>query len=131
MCAPPPAPIADDAFRDAPPFVAQTGAWTQHDKDSDDFARRSCLSSECHGSGGDGPRFVAAGTIAGGAGLEVRFRTASGVAVSAFTNTRGDFFVTDPKLTFPAKAGVRDATTKRVMAADAPHGDCNVCHRPI
>lgn len=128
---PSPAPVADDAFKDAPPFVAQVGPSTAHDKDSDDYEKRSCVSSACHGGGGNGPKFAAAGTIAGGAGLEVRFRMPSGVAVSAFTNARGEFFVVDPNLAFPAKVGIRGASTKRVMAEEAAHGDCGGCHRPI
>jgi hypothetical protein len=124
-------PASDDAFTGAPAFVAAIGPAMAHDDDSDDYAKRTCLSSECHGPDAKGPRFFAAGTVAEGGGMEVRIRTTNGAAFSAFTDPGGNFFFTEPSVAFAALTGVRNATTKRTMKASAQHGDCNGCHRPL
>lgn len=74
----------------------------------------------------------AAGTTPA-AQVEVRLRSAAGVAVSTHTDANGNFFVRAADaatLTFPANAGARNAGATRPMSATIADGACNSggCH---
>lgn len=130
-----------NAFTGANAYVAQNGPSTikgDHGGDGNP-AKKSCLDGQCHGQGGEGPRFIAGGTVfsdlAGtmpAAQIEVRIRDAAGNASLARTDTNGNFFVraSNGNVTFPAQTAARDATNTRPMVASIANGDCNSssCH---
>lgn len=130
------------AFTGAGAYVATTGPSTikgAHPNGGNP-AKVDCLSSGCHGAGGAGPRFAAGGTVftsAAGttpaAQVEVRLRDGAGKAVSAYTDTNGNFFVRAADaaaLVFPVQAGARNTASTRAMSASIANGACNsaACH---
>jgi hypothetical protein len=133
---------SSDPFAGAPAYVAQNGPNTikgDHPFAGGNPAKQSCLQSQCHGPGGEGPRFIAGGTvyedIAGtmpAAQIEVRIRDANGDARIARTDMNGNFYFSAGNSTvdFPARTGARDATNARTMAAAIANGDCSSssCH---
>lgn len=135
--APPPT-----AFTGAAAYAATNGPSTlkgEHPNGGNP-AKVDCLTSNCHGAGGSGPRFAAGGTVftsAAGttpaAQVEVRLRDAAGNAVSAYTDASGNFFVraaAAAALTFPVQTGARNTATTRAMSATIANGACNsaACH---
>jgi hypothetical protein len=131
-----------DPFTGAPSYVAQNGPNTI--KDDHPFAggnpaKQSCMQSQCHAAGGEGPTFLAGGTvyedIAGtmpAAQIEVRLRDANGDARLARTDANGNFYFTagNNTIDFPARTGARDGTATRNMISAVANGDCNssACH---
>lgn len=130
------------AFTGAGAYVATSGPNTikgAHPNGGNPV-KLDCLTSNCHGVGGAGPRFAAGGTVftsAAGATpaaqVEVRLRDGAGTAVSAYTDANGNFFVraaAAAALVFPVQAGARNAATTRPMTASIPNGACNsaACH---
>jgi hypothetical protein len=136
------APIAN-AFTGAGAYTAITGPGTTKDEhpNGGNPAKADCMTSSCHGAGGEGPRFVAGGTVykdvAGtmpAPQVEVRFLDGDGTALSVHTNDDGNFFVrangAAANLSFPMKTGARDGTVTRLMASPIAVGSCNstACH---
>jgi hypothetical protein len=135
-------PPAANAFTGAPAYVATSGGSTSKGAHGNggNPAKRDCMTSDCHGSGGPGPRFAAGGTIYTSAAattpaaqVEVRFVDADGTAVSKYTNATGNFYLraTDAaNLAFPLKVAVRDAKTTQPMVATIANGACSsaACH---
>lgn len=128
-----------NGFTGAAAYVAQNGPSTikgDHGGDGNP-AKRNCLDSSCHGAGGEGPRFLAGGTVfkdlAGtmpAAQVEVRIRDGAGGAVLARTDVNGNFFVKGSGVTFPAQTGARDGAVTKLMSSSIANGDCNSssCH---
>jgi hypothetical protein len=134
-----------NAFTGAAAFVAKLGGSTlktAHPFTGRNPAKHDCLDSNCHGPGGDGPTFVAGGSVfqdvAGtkpAAQIEVRLRDAAGKSVLTNTDANGNFYVrattaTAAGLSFPVNAGARSATATQVMTDTIPAGNCNssACH---
>lgn len=131
-----------NAFTGAAAYAAKTGPSTRNGDhpNGGNPAKLDCMTSSCHGQGGEGPRFVAGGTIYTSAAattpaaqVEVRLLDAKGNAVSAYTNADGNFFVRQnqgAKLAFPLKVGARNATVTRPMSAAIADGACSTaaCH---
>lgn len=136
---PPPPPPGTNAFTGAGAYVAQNGPSTikgDHGGDGNP-AKRDCLGAGCHGAGGEGPRFIAGGTVykdkAGtmpAAQIEVRLRDNTGAAVIARTDVNGNFFFRGAGVTLPAATGVRSGATTTLMAGAISNGACNsaACH---
>lgn len=136
---PPPPPAGTNAFTGAGAFVAQNGPNTikgDHGADGNP-AKRDCLGAGCHSAGGEGPRFIAGGTIykdkAGtmpAAQIEVRLRDNNGGSLIAHTDANGNFFFRGAGVTLPALTGVRDNATTTLMAGAISNGACNsaACH---
>lgn len=130
------------AFDGAGAYVATTGKNTQKGDhpNGGNPAKADCMTSSCHGPGGEGPRFAAGGSVfkdvAGtmpAAQVEVRFLDADGTAVSTYTDALGNFFITAgaaQNLSFPMKTGARDGTATRNMSGSIASGACNSagCH---
>jgi len=96
----------------------------------------NCLASGCHGSGGEGPRFSAAGTVfAGGAsttgvkGAVVTIVSTGGATLELTTNSVGNFY-TSAALTPPLTISVSHGGNANSMASTAPSGACGSCHKP-
>ena len=131
---PPPA----NAFTGAAAYTSKLGPATRktaHPFTNDDPRGRPCLN--CHG--GSATAFAFAGTVYANASgtpaarVEVRVRDKNGKALSAWTNADGNFFfLQEPngELVFPGHAGIRNATTTKLMAGGAQNGNCNFCHTP-
>lgn len=92
-----------------------------------------CLS--CH-TGGDAPRFTAAGTVfaggdsnAGVAGATVTITPSSGAVVTLTTNSVGNFY-TSRSLAPPLDISVSSGGNTNTMSGGAPSGACGSCHRP-
>lgn len=134
---------AANAFTGAGAYTATTGRNTNkpgEHPNAGNPAKTACLS--CHGPGGDGPRFFAGGTVykdvaatMPAAQVEVRFRDASGKALSTYTDALGNFVVTANAATtagiaFPLQVGARNGTATKPMSAQIANGDCNssTCH---
>ena len=136
---PPPPPPGTNAFTGAGAYVAQNGPSTikgDHGADGNP-AKRDCLGAGCHGASGEGPRFIAGGTVykdkAGtmpAAQIEVRLRDNNGGSLIAHTDANGNFFFRGAGVTLPAATGVRDNTTTTLMAGAISSGACNsaACH---
>lgn len=136
------AAMPTDPFAGAPSFSAQNGPSTikdDHPFPGGNPAKQSCMQSQCHAAGGQGPTFIAGGTVykdlAGtmpAAQIEVRLRDANGDARIARTDVNGNFYLTagNNLVDFPARTGARDGTTTRAMAGAVANGDCNssACH---
>lgn len=136
------APPSTDPFTGAPAYVAQNGPSTikgEHPTPNGNPAKLSCLQSQCHAAGGEGPTFIAGGSVfkdlAGtipAPQVEVRIRDANGDARIARTDANGNFFFTagGNNVDFPARTGARDGTTTRNMAGPIANGDCSsaACH---
>lgn len=130
------------AFTGAAAYVATNGPSTQKGAhpNGGNPAKVDCLTSNCHGAGGSGPRFAAGGTVFTSAAattpaaqVEVRLRDAAGNAVSAYTDANGNFFVraaAAAALVFPVQTGARNAAATRAMSATIANGACNsaACH---
>jgi len=101
---------------------------------------QACIS--CHSSsGGEGPRYVIAGTLYptghepnncngtnGNTGARVVVTGSNGTSVTLTPNSAGNFY-SSTSLAGPYKAKVVDSAGKeRVMVSAAPNGDCNTCH---
>jgi hypothetical protein len=91
-----------------------------------------CLS--CH-TGGDAPRFTAAGTVftgpastTGVAGATVVLTPQSGAPVTLTTNGVGNFYTSSP-LTPPIDVSVTTGTGPTGMSG-ASSGACGRCHQP-
>jgi cytochrome c553 len=132
-------------FEKAPAFAAAAGATTRKAKHNfagntpvTNPAGRACM--QCHGAAGPAPRFVVGGTIfkdAAGkmpaARVEVRIIDAQNKATSTYTDADGNYFIkfdAAAPVTFPIRAGVRDADSLLSMRAGAAAGNCNSCHKP-
>jgi hypothetical protein len=99
---------------------------------------QACIS--CH-SGGEGPRYVIAGTlyptghepsncdgVNGTTGARVVVTGSNGTSITLTPNSAGNFY-SSTSLAGPYKAKVVDSTGKeRVMVSTASSGDCNTCH---
>lgn len=141
----PPAPApSKGVFENAPGFVATAGATTRKamhnfpgNTPATNPAGRACM--QCHGAAGPAPRFVVAGTIfkdAAGkmpaARVEVRIMDAENKGTSTYTDADGNYFIkfdAAAPVTFPIRAGVRDADSLLSMRAGAAAGNCNSCHK--
>lgn len=139
----PETPEGLDVFAGAPSYRATSGRNTfkfgKHPGFGDP-AKEPCM--KCHGPGGTGPRFFAGGSVfkdkaasAAVSQVEVRLVDAAGKSFSTYTDTLGNFVVTEQAaatagLTFPLSVGVRDATTAKLMTDTITSGDCNSssCH---
>lgn len=133
-------PPAVNAFTGAPAYVATLGqnARKNDHGNGGNPAKLACLS--CHRQGGNAPRWFAGGTVfteAAGttpaARVEIRFRDATGKAVSTYSDADGNFYLTPNQaqgLTFPLQVGARDATNVRPMVTMLSMGDCSAsaCH---
>lgn len=127
---------AGNAFTGAGPYVQTTGPSTLSNRHTPaNPAGQACLT--CHGGQRNGVRaFLFAGTIYNAEGqavpnVEVRVRDRLGSAVSAFSDANGNFFAPRANaLAAPARAGVRNAATTKVMTNVINNGDCNSCHGP-
>jgi hypothetical protein len=136
------APPPSDPFTGASAYVAQTGPSTikgEHPFPGGNPAKQGCLQSQCHGVGGEGPRFIAGGSVfkdvagtSAAAQIEVRIRDANGDARIARTDVNGNFYFLagNNVVDFPARTGARDGATTRNMAGSIANGDCNssTCH---
>ncbi len=157
------APV-DDPFDDPPtcssgqslPFcdddVVSTSLLDDDDDDGGDCAGPTmnpgiaCGSSNCHASGGEGPRIWFAGTVyrsghepdrcvggpkAGTGQAQVVVTGANGAIVSRTVNAAGNFVLLRSQLaslSFPIRAEVRYDGRVRAMATPQQKGDCNGCH---
>lgn len=130
----PPAPVT--AFTGAGAFVSKLGPSTR--KSSHNFAGNNPPTSpigqacsNCHNFFMGGTVFAdAAGTMPA-PGVEVRARNAAGVAVSAWTDQDGNFYMpSSGGVTLPSSIGVRNAATTMVMSSSIATGTCasSACH---
>ena len=130
----PPPPVT--AFTGAGAFVSQLGPSTR--KSAHNFAGNNPPTSpqgqacsNCHNFFMGGTVFAdAAGTLPA-PGVEVRARNAAGVAVSAWTDQDGNFYMpSSGGVTLPASIGVRNAATTKVMSSSIATGTCasSACH---
>ena len=134
-----------NAFSGAPAYEAKTGPNTIKSQGDHPFpggnpAKQDCMTAQCHGAGGEGPRFVAGGTVykdvAGAmpaAQVEVRLLSGDGTAASVYTDANGNFYLRSGDaagLTFPAKTGARDGASAKLMVSAIGSGACNsaTCH---
>jgi hypothetical protein len=61
-------------------------------------------------------------------GAEVRVVDAHGTGYSVHTGPSGTFYMAGPRLTTPAHAGARDATSEALMISAVTGGGCSSCH---
>lgn len=132
------------AFTGAGPYVATLGPSTRQathnfatNNPPTNPAGQACLA--CHIAGGAAKEFVMGGTVwkdsaatIPSPGIEVRLRDSAGVAVSAFTDVDGNFYFLKGATgtpTPPALAGIRDATTTKLMGGAIDVANCNNCHK--
>jgi hypothetical protein len=127
-----PSPFVD-AFLGAPVFqsvLGPTARRTAHNfpgnTPTTNPANQACAS--CHpGFSMGGTVFKdAQGTIPA-AGIEVRVRDATGNALSAYTDSDGNFYLRKPAAStfnYPAHTAVRDATKMTGMVATIANGNC-------
>jgi hypothetical protein len=84
----------------------------------------------CHGGGGDGNTWTAAGTWAKGASVSIT--DANGKNVPLKGNDAGNFYTAE-KLAFPITVSVNGRvmpdTANRAQPAKVQYGGCNACHR--
>jgi hypothetical protein len=113
--------------------LALTACEGSEDEGPDMQPGSDCMA--CH-TGGDAPRFTAAGTVfaggsstAGVGGATVTITPASGPAVTLVTRASGNFY-TSAALTPPLTISVTDGTNTNVMNAGASSGACGSCHKP-
>lgn len=98
-----------------------------------------CVTAACHGPGGTGPVFQAAGTVykTGGttpsAGVYVRIKTGTTTVAMGVTDNAGNFNILSG-VTFPSTTdatacpNVAPMSSQLVQAGAVPGGDCNGCH---
>jgi hypothetical protein len=88
---------------------------------------QDCLS--CHGSGGEGPTWTAAGTWAKGA--KITIVDSQGKSVSLRGNNAGNFYTAEG-LAFPISVSVNGvlmaASTTPTTPLHSTYGGCNACH---
>jgi hypothetical protein len=130
----PPAPVT--AFTGAGAFVSQLGPSTR--KSSHNFAGNNPPTSPMGQACSNCHNFFAGGTVYADAagtmpapGVEVRARNAAGVAVSAWTDQDGNFYMpTSGGVTLPASIGVRNAAATKAMSSSIATGTCasSSCH---
>jgi uncharacterized membrane protein len=103
------------------------------------YPGRACIN--CHGSSGEAPKFVIAGTLYptghepdncnganGTNGAKIVVTGNNGTSITLVPNAAGNFY-TSTALPPPYKAKVVNAAgVERVMSSTAPTGDCNSCH---
>ncbi len=115
----PPPTAYTDPFAGAAPYVS-----TKAKGDTSHNAGEACGKQGCHGKGGEGPAFLIGGTVytdyAGttpAAGVEIRVVDTSNNAVSTYSQSNGNFYISSgsTNVTLPAVVGARDATTTRPM----------------
>jgi hypothetical protein len=112
--------------------------WTRGDAESPEMhPGKSCI--DCH-SKGEGPRFLAAGTVFqalnepddcyGVKGVLVQITDSKGQVLAATTNASGNFFFGGRGMTiaFPIKVKLVSGTKTRVMASEQSSGNCALCH---
>jgi hypothetical protein len=125
----------------ASPTCTSNTTWTRGNSGSSSMnPGQACIS--CHNSsGGEGPRYVIAGTLYptghepnncngtnGSTGARVVVTGTNGTSVTLTPNGAGNFY-SSTSLPGPYQAKVVDSTGKeRVMVSTAPNGDCNSCH---
>lgn len=134
-----------NAFSGAPAYEAKTGPNTIKSQGDHPFpggnpAKQDCMTSQCHGAGGEGPRFLAGGTVYNDVAgttpapqVEVRLVSGDGTAASVYTDANGNFYLRSGDaagLTFPAKTGARDGASAKLMVSAVGSGACNsaTCH---
>jgi hypothetical protein len=126
-----------DPFAGAPAYASKQGTSAHN-------AGKACM--PCHATGGSAGAdrvFLIGGTVYNdykgttpAVGAEVRVLDTGGHAVSAYSDSTGNFFIyakNANSVVFPAVVGVRDAATKRPMIAQltaAAMGSCGQtsCH---
>jgi mono/diheme cytochrome c family protein len=132
--------IGPDPLNASPTCTSNT-TWTRGNNGSSSMnPGQACIS--CHSSsGGEGPRYVIAGTLYptghepnncngtnGNTGARVVVTGSNGTSVTLTPNSAGNFY-SSTSLAGPYKAKVVDSAGKeRVMVSAAPNGDCNTCH---
>jgi mono/diheme cytochrome c family protein len=112
--------------------------WTRGDSESPEMhPGRSCI--DCH-SKGEGPRFLAAGTVFqaltepddcyGVKGVVVQITDAKGQVLAVTTNASGNFFFggRGMSITFPIAAKLISGGTTREMGSEQSTGNCGTCH---
>jgi len=136
-------PEGVDVFAGAPAYTAKSGKNSIQFGDHPGFgdpAKQPCM--KCHDAGGKGPRWFVGGTVfkdkaasAAAAQVEVRVQDAAGKSLSTYSDSLGNFFITQQAatsagLSFPLSVGVRNATGTKLMGDTIPSGDCNSssCH---
>jgi hypothetical protein len=97
----------------------------------------SCI--DCH-SKGEGPRFLAAGTVfqaltelddcCGVKGVVVQLTDANGQVLAVTTNASGNFFFggRGTTMAFPITAKLISGTRTREMGSEQSTGNCAACH---
>ena len=125
------------------PYASQPIAVTalQHHQSAGQPAQTPTLNClGCHGPGGVGVQFLAAGFLAtqangtnGAADVEVRiWSTATSAGASNHSDSDGYYWIKPGAgaVTAPFQAGIRDATHQVLMPTDASGGGCNgsSCH---
>jgi len=85
---------------------------------------KDCL--QCHG-------FAFAGTIYDGSGkalsgVEVRVVDSTGMAISTYSCTNGNFYVQNGSFTAPGHTAARNAASTTSMVSAMTNGGCNSCH---
>mgnify|MGYP001598311426 CR=1 FL=1 len=102
-------------------------------------AGQRCVTAACHGTGGTGPLFQAAGTVykpdgtTPSAGVYVRIKTGTTTVAMGVTDNAGNFNILTG-VTFPSTTdatacpNVAPMATQLVQAGAVPGGDCNGCH---
>lgn len=133
----PPPTAYTDPFAGAPAYVS-----TKPKGDTSHHPGEGCGNQGCHGKGGDGPSFLIGGTVytdyAGttpAVGVEIRVVDTSNNAVSTYSQSNGNFYISSGSangVVFPAVVGARDGTTTRPMITQltGSMGTCaqNGCH---
>jgi hypothetical protein len=135
-----PPPGGTGVFADAGAYVAMLGPSARNARHTNNPnpAGTPCLS--CHGGQkGNVVQFLFGGTVWSSPAAttptpmaEVRVIQANGVALSAYSDGDGNFFLPQGQngpLSPPAAAGVRDAKGEAPMSNVFNVGDCNSCHR--
>jgi hypothetical protein len=128
---------------DPNPYASKPPAATARERHAATGQAPQPITSECltcHGPNGVGVQFIAAGFIAtqpqgkiGAADVEVRvWSKASQTGVTTHTDADGFFWIKPPAdaVAAPFQAGVRSATTQKIMPIQAPGGACggSSCH---
>jgi hypothetical protein len=120
--------------------VCKTGLmWAGGDSESPEMhPGRSCIT--CHAQEGEGPSFIAAGTVFpdyreaddcyGVEGITVELTDASGAVYTTVTNAAGNFFLESEEVSMvmPYTARLTFEGRERRMDAEQASGDCSSCH---
>jgi hypothetical protein len=96
---------------------------------------QDCLTSECHGAGGEGKRWTVAGTWPGGEKVRVTVVDATGKSITMRANQVGNFYTAEslatPTLAQPWTVYVDQPGVARKTMPASPaltYGGCNSCH---